>query len=130
MLKYLRIVCLVMAAAVYCPAADDAARAFAAGEKAVRAGDTLRAYILYSEAARLDPGNPRYAQKQAALQGAAVLSQPAQTSAQTPAQKMDPAIETVEAQLKADGIVESVELAAAPPPTDCNTVLRSRPYVS
>ena len=90
MLKYLRIVCLVMAAAVYCPAADDAARAFAAGEKAVRAGDTLRAYILYSEAARLDPGNPRYAQKQAALQGAAVLSQPAQTSAQTPGAKDGP----------------------------------------
>src|ERR1700692_4257343 len=116
MLKYLRIVCLVMAAAVYCPAADEAARAFAAGEKAVRAGDTLRAYILYSEAARLDPGNRRYAQRQATLQGAAVLSQPAQTSSQAAGKQMDPAIETVEAQLKADGTVEGVELAASPPP--------------
>jgi general secretion pathway protein D len=114
--KYLRFLCLVIIAAAFCRAADEAARVFAAGEKAVRAGDTLRAYILYSEAARLDPGNARYAQRQAALQGAAVLSQPAQTSAQTPAPKMDPAIETLEAQLKADGTVEGVELAAAPPP--------------
>ncbi len=110
MLKCLRILWLVIVAAAWSPAADEAARAFAAGEKAVRAGDTLRAYILYSEAARLDPGNARYAQRQAALQGAAVLSQPAQT------QKMDPAIETLEAQLKADGTVDGVELAAAPAP--------------
>src|SRR5579872_1105261 len=112
MLKYLRIPCLVLATALCSPAADEAVRAFAAGEKAVRAGDTLRALILYAEAARLDPGNPRYAQRQAALQGAAVLSQPAQT----PARKMDPAIETIEAELHADGTVEGMELATAPPP--------------
>ena len=32
------------------------------------------------------------------------------------AQPMDPAIETVEAQLKAEGVIENTELAAAPPP--------------
>ena len=114
MLKCLRILCVALAAAIACLAADDAAHLFEAGEKAARSGDTLQAYLLYSRAAQLDPGNARYAQRRATLQGAAALSRPAQ---QAPAQQaMDPAIETVEAELKADGTVESVELDAAPPP--------------
>jgi general secretion pathway protein D len=117
MLKNFRIPCVVMLAAISCLGADEAARAFAAAEKAVRAGDTLQAYLLYSQAARLDPDNPRYAQRQAALQAAAVLSQPAKTQPeQTLPRAMDPAIETIEAQLNADGTVPSVELATAPPP--------------
>ncbi len=77
-----------------------AARLFAAGEKAAQAGDRLQAYLLYSQAARLEPGNALYARKQAALRGAAALSRPAVLAP-------DPAIETVAAQLQAEGIVES-----------------------
>ncbi len=110
MLKPLQILCLVLAAVTVCPAADDAARLFDAGEKAARAGDSLQAYLLYSQAAQIEPGNSLYAQRQAALRMAPALSQPARIA-------MDPAIETVEAELKSEGIVTSVELAAAAPPT-------------
>jgi len=109
MVKGLKILCLVVAAAAICVAEDDAARLFAAGEKAGRAGDRLQAYLLYSQAARLEPGNVLYARKQAELRGAPALSR---TAVLGP----DPAIETVAAQLQAEGIVESGVLAAEPPP--------------
>jgi hypothetical protein len=108
MLKSLQILGLVMAAAAIC-AADDAARLFAAGEKAAHAGDRLQAYLLYSEAARMEPGNALYARRQAELRGAAALSRPAVLAP-------DPAIETVAAQLQAEGIVEDGVAAAEPPP--------------
>jgi general secretion pathway protein D len=108
MLKGLQILCLVVAAAASGAAQDDAARLFAAGEKAAHAGDRLQAYLLYSQAARLEPGNVRYARRQAELRNAAALSRPAIL---TP----DPAIETVAAQLQAEGIAEGVA-AAEPPP--------------
>jgi general secretion pathway protein D len=113
MVKCFRILCLVVVAAVTCPASDDAAQMFAAGEKAARAGDSLQAYLWYSRAAQMDPGNSLYARRRAALQATPSLSQPAQSA---PSQAMDPAIETVESQLKAEGVAEGVELAAAPPP--------------
>jgi general secretion pathway protein D len=108
MLKSLQILCLIIAAAAIC-AADDAARLFAAGEKAGRAGDNLQAYLLYSQAARMEPGNALYARRQAELRGAASLSRP-------PVLASDPAIETVASQLQAEGIVDSGVLAAEPPP--------------
>src|ERR1700735_1164932 len=74
MLKGLKILCLVVAVAALCGAGDDAAWLFAAGEKAGRAGDRLQAYLLYSQAARLEPGNALYARKQAESRGAAALS--------------------------------------------------------
>ena len=92
MVKSLQILCLVMAAAAIC-AADDASRLFAAGEKAAHAGDRLQAYLLYSQAARLEPGNALYARKQADLRGAYALSQPVVLA-------LDPAIETVAAKLQ------------------------------
>src|SRR5580700_7968412 len=108
MVKALQILCLVLAATAISVAEDDAARLFAAGEKAVRFGDSLQAYLLYSQAARLEPSNVLYARRQAAQRGAAALSRPAVLAP-------DPAIETVAAQLQAEGIVESGVLAAEPP---------------
>jgi general secretion pathway protein D len=129
MWKCLQILCLALGAASACLPSDAAANAFAAAERAARAGDSLRAYLLYAQAERLAPGNSRYARKRAALQGVAALSRPAQlgpveapgqtperTPTQAPNQPMDPAIETVEATMKNEGIVESLELAAEPPP--------------
>jgi type II secretory pathway component GspD/PulD (secretin) len=109
MRKIFQILCLAMAVTATCAAEDDAAGLFAAGEKAARAGDSLQAYLLYSEAARADPGNALYARRQAALRSAAALSRLAVIG-------VDPAIETVAAQLQTEGIVESRELAAEPPP--------------
>jgi len=118
MLKCLRMLGLVVVAAIGCRASEAAASMFEAGEKAQRAGDSLQALLFYSQAAQLDPANSLYARKRAALQGTAVLSPPAQTdSLVKPApQAMDPAIDTVEAQLKAEGLVENTELDSAPPP--------------
>ncbi len=109
MLKVLQILCLVLTAAAICAADDDAAWLFAAGEKAAHAGDRLQAYLLYSQAARLEPRNAVYARRQADLRGAAALTRQAVLAP-------DPAIETVAAQLQAEGIVESGVLAAEPPP--------------
>jgi general secretion pathway protein D len=105
----LKILCLLISACVLCAAEDDAAWLFAAGQKAGRAGDSLQAYLLYSQAARLEPGNALYARMQEALRGAAPLSRPAVLAP-------DAAIETVAAQLQAEGIVESGVAAAEPPP--------------
>src|SRR5579872_5782172 len=109
MVKGLQILCLVFAAAAICAAEDDAAWLFAAGQKAAHAGDSLQAYLLYSQAARLEPENALYARRQAELRSAAPLSRPAVLAP-------DPAIETVAALLQAEGIVESGVLAAEPPP--------------
>jgi general secretion pathway protein D len=110
MVKCLRILCLAMVAAFACLASESAAYMFEAGEKALKAGDSLQALLFFSRAAELEPTNSLYARKRTELQGVPALSRPAVT------QNMDPAIETVEAQLKAEGIVENAELAAAPPP--------------
>ncbi len=109
MLKCLQILCLVLTATAFCAAEDDAAWLFAAGERAAHAGDSLQAYLLYSQAARLEPSNGLYARKQAALRNAAPLTRPAVLAP-------DSAIETVAAQLQAEGIVESVVAVAEPPP--------------
>ena len=110
MVKCVQRFCLLLLAAAACLASESAAYMFEAGEKAMKAGDSLQALLFYSRAAQLEPTNSLYARKRAALQGAPALSRPALQ------QPMDPAIETVEAQLKAEGIVESLEQAAAPPP--------------
>jgi hypothetical protein len=100
---------LLVSAGAICAAEDDAARLFSAGQKAAHAGDSLKAYLLYSQAAQLEPGNALYARMQSALRFAAPLSRPAVVAP-------DPAIETVAAQLQAAGIVESGVAAAEPPP--------------
>jgi len=112
MVKCIRILSLALVVAVACLASESAAYMFEAGEKAMKAGDSLQALLFYSRAAELEPTNSLYAGKRAALQGIPALSRPA-VSVTAP---MDPAIETVEAQLKAEGVIENTELAAAPPP--------------
>src|SRR5580704_11227815 len=112
MVKCIRILCLAMVAANACLASESAAYMFEAGEKAMKAGDSVQALLFYSQAAELDPTNSLYARKRAALQGSPALSRPAVPITAA----MDPAIETVEAQLKTEGVIENTEMAAAPPP--------------
>ncbi|MDP9115212.1 MAG: type II and III secretion system protein, partial [Acidobacteriota bacterium] len=112
MVKCIRLLFFAMVVAVACRASESAAYMFEAGEKAMKAGDSLQALLFYSRAAELEPTNSIYARKRAALQAVSALSRPAVPVAAA----MDPAIETVEAQLKAEGVVENTELAAAPPP--------------
>jgi general secretion pathway protein D len=71
MLKCLQILALAAAAAMACAGADTAARTFEAAEKAQKSGDSLKALLLYAQAARLDPANPVYAQRKALAQGMA-----------------------------------------------------------
>ena len=106
--KCLQILALAVMAAAPCLASDAAERLFEAGQKAARAGDSLKAYLLYSQAAKLDPSNMVYAGRRAALQSSA-LAKPAQLGP-------DPAIETIESTLRAEGIVDTPELPTAPPP--------------
>ena len=114
MVKCIRILCLAIVAAVACLASESAAYMFEAGEKAMKAGDSLQALLFYSRAAELEPTNSLYARKRAALQSVPALSRPAVSLA--PSAAMDPAIETIEAQLKAEGVIANTEMAAAPPP--------------
>lgn len=92
-----------------CLASDAAERLFDSAQKAALAGDSLKAYLLYSQAARLDPANALYAQRRAGLRNS-VLSKPAQLGP-------DPAIETKESQLRAEGILDTPEIPTAPPPS-------------
>jgi general secretion pathway protein D len=109
MRKCLKILSLAVCVAALCAGSDEAARVFEAGEKAARAGDSFKAYLLYSQAARMDPSNALYAGRRAALASAAPLTRSAQLG-------VDPAQETIEAELKAQGIVDTPEAQAAPPP--------------
>ena len=67
MLKCVRLLCLLGLAAVACLASESAAYMFEAGEKAMKAGDSLQALLFYSRAAQLDPGNSLYSRKREAI---------------------------------------------------------------
>jgi len=68
---------LIASAAVQpLPAADEAAKIYQQGLKAERAGQVVRAYLLYSQAAALDPGNQIYLLKSQAVQSRAALQSP------------------------------------------------------
>lgn len=108
-MKFLRILVLC---AVACVASDSAARLYQQGEKAERAGDYVHAYLLYSRAAALDPGNPTYAGRKAAMRGIAMASA-RETIEPDPAEKASPAPEETEALSAAD-LLEARE--ALPPP--------------
>jgi len=102
----------VMAGALW--AASDADQAYQAGQKAERAGDTLKAYLLFSRAAQLDPSNRAYAARKAALQGTTPLSRIPQIG-------FDPADETIETALRSQGLPgtlssDAAAAQAAPPP--------------
>jgi general secretion pathway protein D len=57
-------------------AADDAAKIYEDGRKAERAGHMAQAYLLYSQAAALDPPNQLYRLKSLAVQSRAALESP------------------------------------------------------
>jgi hypothetical protein len=57
-------------------AAADAAKCYEAGRKAERAGRMAEAYLLYSQAAALDPLNPFYRLKTQTVQSRAALESP------------------------------------------------------
>jgi hypothetical protein len=100
---------LAVGAAVACAGADTAARTFEAAQKAEKAGDSLKALLLYAQAARLDPANPVYAQRRAQAQGLAVGN---------PVQLVpDPTKETSGAGAAVTDRPEAAELLAAAVPT-------------
>ncbi|HTD45382.1 MAG TPA: type II and III secretion system protein [Bryobacteraceae bacterium] len=103
---------LAIGTAVLCPASDTAERYYKAGEQAQKAGDTLKAYLLFARAAQLDPLNATYAFRRMALQSAAPL-------ASTPRLGPDPADETLGTALQAEGLLSGElsgsELTAPPP---------------
>src|SRR5665213_2464610 len=74
MVRFLQIFALWSVLAVACLGEDFAERLFKAGQKAEKAGDTLHAFLLYSQAASLQPANPDYAMRKAALQADAAMS--------------------------------------------------------
>lgn len=74
MVRFLLTFALLSVVAVACLGDDFADRLFNAGQKAEKAGDVMHALLLYSQAARLDPGNAEYAMHKAALQADAALS--------------------------------------------------------
>jgi hypothetical protein len=103
---------LAIGVASLCHASDAAERYYKAGERAQKAGDTLKAYLLYARAAQLDPLNASYAFRRMALQSAAPLSP-------TPRLGPDPADETLGTALQANGLLSGElsgsELATPPP---------------
>lgn len=71
-------------------AADSAAeRAFKAADLAVRAGDSFKAYVLYAEAAQLDPQNSTYSERMRAMRSSPALVADAQL-APDPAGSVEP----------------------------------------
>ena len=107
MVKCLQILAVVIGAASLCAASDAAARYYRAGERAQKAGDTLRAYLLFARAAQLDPLNPSYASRRMALQTAAPLTP-------TPRLGPDPADQALGTALPADGFLSDDLPEAAP----------------
>jgi general secretion pathway protein D len=59
---------------VVCPADDFAERLFKAGQKAEKAGDKFHAFLLYAQAASLEPNNSEFAMRRTAMQADAGLS--------------------------------------------------------
>jgi len=71
------VLCLVASWLLMQPlAATDAAKCYELGRKAERAGRMAEAYLLYSQAAALDPVNPFYRLKSQAVQSRAALQSP------------------------------------------------------
>lgn len=62
-------------------AADSAPQLFRKGEKAEKARQMARAYLLYSEAAALDPNNPNYWLRAQAVRVQAILESPPRIAA-------------------------------------------------
>jgi len=72
--RFLQAFALLCVVGVVCLADDFAERLFKAGQRAEKAGDTFHAFLLYSQAASLQPANADYAMRKAALQADAAMS--------------------------------------------------------
>jgi general secretion pathway protein D len=92
-----------------CLGDDFAERLFKAGQRAEKAGDTLHAFLLYSQAARLEPGNVEYAMRKAALQADAAMS------AKTEIDKGPAEHEEISAEPLTDSEVVEARISRPPP---------------
>jgi general secretion pathway protein D len=72
--RFLQTFALLCVVSIVCLGEDFADRLFKAGQKAEKAGDTFHAFLLYSQAAALQPANPEFAMRKAALQADAAMS--------------------------------------------------------
>jgi predicted TPR repeat methyltransferase len=83
--RFVRSLALVVSLVVLPLGAADAAKTFAEGQKAERAGHMAQAYLLYSQAAALDPTNQFYRMKsEAASTSAGTASSIAASIVQRP----------------------------------------------
>ncbi len=94
-----------------CLGEDFAERLFKAGQKAEKAGDKLHAFLLYSQAAALQPSNADYAMRKAALQADAAMSATTHLDTAPPT----PEHEDVSAEPLSDGEVVEARAARLPP---------------
>jgi len=94
-------------------APNDAALYFKAGEQAARAGDSMKAYLLYVQAARLKPANSAFRERKLAMQSSAALQ-----GRRLGLTDVDPANETSAAKLELEGLTggEKLEADRAEPP--------------
>jgi general secretion pathway protein D len=109
-LKCVQILALAVLGAATCLAAEAAQRLFEAGERAARAGDSLRALLLFSQAAQLEPANALYAQKRAALQRSplAKLDVAELPTAPPPRLEPDPGVKTFDLRTDPRALFEQV----------------------
>jgi general secretion pathway protein D len=118
--KCLLFVWLAVSTALLCQGAENsrqtASRLYQEGEHAAKSGDSFKAYLLYSQAARLDPSNSLYQQRRAALQNTPLLN--GTNVMAGPAMTKDSANETITAKLQAEGLThgEMMEADEALPP--------------
>src|SRR6516164_5283498 len=76
---------MLLAAGALCTA-EDAAGLFKQAEQAERAGDRFHAYLLYAQAAALDPSNSKLQERLSALAAAAAYSAANQEIAVSPSE--------------------------------------------
>jgi general secretion pathway protein D len=111
--RFLQTFALLCVAAVVCLGDDFAERLYKAGQKAEKAGDVVHAFLLYSQAAKLEPANVDYAMRKAALQADATMSASTRLDPGPP-----PADGGEDDEMGAEGLTanEMVEARAARPP--------------
>ena len=98
---------MLLAAGALCTA-EDAAGIFKQAEQAERAGDRFHAYLLYSQAAALDPSNAKFQERFNALAAAAAYSAAANQKTAEPDSEI-----SVQSQL-APGELSPAEISALP----------------
>ncbi len=72
--RFLQTFALLCVAGLVCHGEDFAERLYRAGQKAEKAGDKFHAFLLYSQAAALEPANPEFAMRKNAMQADAAMS--------------------------------------------------------